>query len=381
MKNIQISPSYKPAYYYGGPTMSVSKLCEELVKAETPVTVLTTTANGAAELPAGSRIIDGVPVHYHPRMTGDPTHFSPSLLKTLDRTLKLSRSHQTIVHIHSWWNLVTIFSCWIAKRRKVAVLLSPRGMLTTYTLGNRNTGMKHIIHSLLGKSLLKYSHIHATSAKEKQDLLKIIKPKSITVIPNFVRFPQEPQAARSVADGALQLLFLSRIEEKKGLDILFKALSQVNFEWQLAIAGSGTASYVDNLKHIASELNIGQFISWKGHITDEDKFSVMENHDLLVLPSHNENFANVVIESLAVGTPVLLSDRVGLSEYIIEQQLGWISKLNPKEFAHTLQQIHADKSQLDKIRSRAPAIIRRDFNEIKIVDQYIDLYNRILTNG
>ena len=141
--------------------MSVAKLSEELTKAGHEVTVLTTTANGKEELnvPIGKEtLVDGVKVYYFKRLTKDHTHFSPSLFWFLHRTLKAekrkTKKEEIIVHIHAWWNLVSIFSCLVAKLHGVKVVLSPRGMLTSYSLTNRNSKFKDAIHFFLGKSLL-----------------------------------------------------------------------------------------------------------------------------------------------------------------------------------------------------------------------------------
>ena len=110
IKLLQIIAAYKPAYIYGGPTMSVSKLCEALTKTEIEVEVLTTTANGKDELnvrPAKSIDVDGVKTTYFKRLTKDHTHFSPALLLTLRKKIKEQRATtQTpnanlIIHIHA----------------------------------------------------------------------------------------------------------------------------------------------------------------------------------------------------------------------------------------------------------------------------------------
>jgi len=381
MKNIQISPSYKPAYYYGGPTMSVSKLCEELQIAGLSPIVLTTTANGNAELPAKSVLVDGVAVRYFKRITKDPTHYSPDLFKALKGILRHRQQEPTLIHIHSWWNIVTLFSCWIAKKAKVAVVLSPRGMLTQYTLGNRNSMIKSVIHRFIGQGLIRHCHVHATSEQEKRDILKIITPKSITIIPNFVRFPVDYNTSGAQDDGQFKLIFLARIEEKKGLDILFQSLSQLAFNWRLTIAGAGSEVYVQELKKQASRLNINHQINWIGQVRDVDKFYLLAQHDLMVLPSHNENFANSVVESLAVGTPVLISAHVGLADYVVEHNLGWISVLHPDSFASALTLIHNHASERKRISEQAPSIIHADFHPKKIVGQYLALYDYAIKHG
>ncbi len=201
--------------------MSVAKLCEALVQYQNAnLEVLTTTANGQNELAVAQgqqTSVDGVRVTYFKRITKDHTHFSPDLLLALRK--KIKDQGELIIHIHSWWNLVTIFSCLVAKLNRVPVVLSPRGMLTNYTQNNRNSFFKSALHTLIGKSLLKYVHIIASSEQEKQDVLQIIKPKSISILPNLVSLPKSFEHRTLDADrSTFRLLFLSRIEEKKGLD-------------------------------------------------------------------------------------------------------------------------------------------------------------------
>ncbi|MBC6112148.1 XrtY-associated glycosyltransferase XYAG1 [Pedobacter fastidiosus] len=440
MKIIHITASYKPAYIYGGPIQSVGKLCEALQRFTVNdkilqkdqgesfnIDVLTTTANGKQELDieAGKmQIVESVAVTYFKRWTKDHSHFSPGLLWALRKSILKYKNpppahsqsyappskggkgsfetetfqlesnnledynNDIVVHIHAWWNLVSMLSCWVAKWYKIPVILSPRGMLTSYTIGNRNSLSKKILHNLLGKRLLKYVHIHATSEKEKEDILKIVQPKSITVIPNLVGFLEGEASIKyqvSISEdqdfsNTFRIIFLSRIEEKKGLDLLFEALALLDFSWSLTIAGSGNEVYVRSLKAKAESLKLNNQIIWLGQIANEDKFDLMQNSDLLVLTSHNENFANVIIESLSVGTAVLVSEHVGLADYVKEKDLGWISALNPIQIGEQITSSYRDTIKRAHIREVAPSIISQDYKDEVLVKKYINLYNRVL-NG
>lgn len=367
--------------------MSVAKLCES-IKSYADIEVLTTTANGKVELnvvPDKQELVDGVPVTYYERITKDHTHFSPALLLALHRKIKYEKNrtvNDLIIHIHSWWNLVTIFSCLVAKINNIPVALSPRGMLTNYTQNNRNSILKSAIHILLGKSLLKYVHIIASTELEKQDVLEIVKPKSISIISNLVSLPNYNPVAikKDIDDEKFKLIFLSRIEKKKGLDILFDAIALLTINWTLDIAGTGEEVYVESLKLKAKSLNIEQKLNWIGHISNENKFELMKNYDLFVLSSHNENFANVVIECLSVGTPVFLSDKVGLSNYVLNNELGFVSSLQPKEIAFKLTEAFENKEKREHIRTSAPAVIEKDFNETTLTKNYINQYEKILNS-
>ena len=388
MKIIQICAAYKPAYVYGGPTMSVSKLSEELVKAGQDVTVLTTTANGKSELDvpiSKETLVDGVKVYYFKRWTKDHTHFSPALFWFLHKTIKNAKriakatpspkeraGERLVIHIHAWWNLISIFSCLVAKLHGVKIILSPRGMLNEYTLSNRNSISKRIIHFLWGKNLLKYTDIHATSNKESIDINQFLGKKA-HIISNFVKIPSVISLQNNKTE-AYNLVFLGRINEIKGLENLFLALSQIKIDWQLNIGGEGETSYLESLKTLAITHNIQHQINWLDHVNNETKFTLLSSADLLILPSFKENFANVVIEALAVGTPVLISNGVGLSDYVEQTNLGWISSNMPEQLAQTINQSFLEKEKRECIRKQAPEIIKKDFDENKLVNEYINLY-------
>lgn len=380
MKILQVNASYKPAFVYGGPTMSVSQLSEQLTKSGHIIEVFTTTANGDQELPVppGVRtVVDNVPVTYFRRLTGDHSHFSPSLIKSLWGNVK----NFDVVHIHAWWNLVSVLSCWVALIRGVPVVVSPRGTLSEYSFANRNSVAKRIIHVGLSKSLLKKVTMHVTSNREKMAIEKIISHGRIVNIFNFVDFPKITPVKTESSDAvSLRLLFFSRIEEKKGLDILLNALASINIPYHLTVAGDGNDKYIERLKLLATDRGISKNVSWVG-FQGADKFGLMQRHDLMILPSHDENFGNVVIESLSVGTAVLISKNVGLAEYVSEKEFGWICELDSKSIGSNLESIFNQRFRLADIRHSAPEIIKEDFSEKNLTVKYLGMYRQIIHNG
>jgi glycosyltransferase involved in cell wall biosynthesis len=377
LKILQICAAYKPAYVYGGPTMSVAMLCEALVNADISAEVFATTANGAVELPveAGKAVmIDGVTVTYFKRITKDHTHFSPALVKALWKRVK----EFDVVHIHAWWNLVSVLSCMVALIKGIPVVLSPRGTLSDYSFSNKNTGKKELIHHLFGKKLLAKCHIHITARRESVSVLNFITPLSITILPNFVKLEAGAVKEKPVAGAELKLLFFSRIEEKKGLDILLNALRSVTVPFRLTVAGDGDKDYIGHLKALVTDPVITDKITWAGFYND-DKFDLLRGHELLVLPSHDENFGNVVIESLSVGTPVLISENVGLADYVRQNNLGWICEANAGSVSKAINNISNNyHNEMMNIREHAPDMIRKDFSGDQLVQRYIQFYQNII---
>ncbi len=363
--------------------MSVAKLAESIgsyAHALSGQEVITTTANGKEELnvPVNQPVIvEGVSVTYYSRWTKDHTHFSPALLLGLWKKISHYRKSKKkiSVHIHSWWNTVAVLSCVIALVRGVPVFLSPRGMLNSHTETHRHSFYKSFIHWVMGKALLKRVHLITSSNLEKKKTAAFVQSKTISVIPNIVALPHSVNKQAPGRDHErLNFLFVGRIDKIKGLDLLFTALSTYPLPWELSIAGTGEDGYVHHLQQLARQLTISGHINWMGHIHNEEKFTVMANHDVLVLTSYTENFANVVIESLAVGTPVILSDQVGLADYVERTQLGWVAALNVRSIGEKLLEAGKAKDMRTIIRKKAPEIINADFNEISLVQQYINVY-------
>lgn len=358
--------------------MSVSALCEALSKANIDTEVFTTTANGTTELPVTanqSTMVNGVTVIYFKRITKDHTHFSPALLKTLWKRAK----EFDAIHIHAWWNLVSVSSCAIALAKGVPVILSPRGTLSDYSFVTNNTNKKQLIHRFIGKKLLAKCHIHITAVRESISIQKIVKPLSITTIPNFVKLPSHPIERLVTANDSLKLLFFSRIEEKKGLDILLQALNTITIPFHLTIAGGGDISYINKLKALVLNPAVVAKITWAG-VYNDNKFDMLSRHDLLVLPSHDENFGNVVIESLSVGTPVLVSHNVGLADYVKEHHLGWVCDTDATSISDAINSISVLTTERKEIQNIAPGVIKKDFSVSHLVQQYISFYKDILAH-
>ncbi len=372
MKILHITPSYLPATIYGGPTFSVSRLCESLVSAGSQVRVLTTTANGKNELDVltgQSQPVHGVEVFYYPRLTKDHTHFSPQLLR---QVWKQCRRFDA-VHIHSWWNLVAVLSFLVCRIRGVRPIVSPRGMLSPYSKGAGRSLLKSAVFFLTKRQLERGAFLHYTSTQEREK--SMVKARSF-IAPNIVELPDfrpSPENARA----EFHLCFLGRIDPVKGLEWLFRSLPRLAFPWHLEIVGDGQKDYLQSLKTLGSQLEIEKRISWAGWLSEGPKFDKIRSADLIVLLSRHENFANVVLESLAVGTPVLLSDQVGLSDYVLENDLGWVTPLDQEKIAQTLETAFLDTEKRRRIREQAPGIIRRDFDAGRVAEGYLGAYMEV----
>lgn len=378
MKILVITPYYKPAFKYGGPVNSISRICEALTSTpELALEVFTTNANADSKLNEETRksiVVDGVNVTYFNKYFNNNFFISPSFLVSLVKRVK----EFDIVHVNMWWNWLSIFGAIVAITAGKKLIISPRSNVTQYILHHKNRKFKELIHNSFGKKLLSKAHFHITAQLELDDVKKLTPVKSYSIIHNLINLPQIQFS--KTRNEIFTIIFLSRIDRKKGLELLLESLSQVTFDYQLKIGGDGDPLYVSELKELCEILGISSKIIWLGWLNNQEKFIELSSSDLFALTSYNENFANVVIEALYVSTPVMISNEVGLHEFVKDNELGWITKCSVESITTTLNFIFQNREGLQIISDRARPVIMESFPEHKLVAHYLDMYKQVLNN-
>jgi glycosyltransferase involved in cell wall biosynthesis len=136
--------------------------------------------------------------------------------------------------------------------------------------------------------------------------------------------------------GQRVLLFLSRIHEKKGCDLLVEAFARVaakDASLHLVVAGPDQTGWVARLKAIALGAGIADRITWPGMLRNDMKWGAFYAAEAFVLPSHQENFGIAVAEALGCGLPALISDKVNIWREVESSQAGLVE---PDTLAGTL---------------------------------------------
>ncbi len=121
------------------------------------------------------------------------------------------------------------------------------------------------------------------------------------------------------------LLFLARVHEKKGIDLFLRAIARNRQNYQehaFVIAGPGAAAYISELKAMGLQLGLERQLIWAGPLYAETKWAAIREAEAYVLPSHQENFGLSVVEALACGVPVLITNKVNIWREIIADGAG-----------------------------------------------------------
>ena len=128
--------------------------------------------------------------------------------------------------------------------------------------------------------------------------------------------------------GKRLVLFMGRIHPKKGCDLALHAFANVlsgDLNWHLVMAGPDQVGWASSLQSLAAELRIQNRVTWTGMLNGDLKAGATGAAEVMLLPSHQENFGIVVAEALAQGVPVLISNKVNIWREVEHDGAGIIA--------------------------------------------------------
>jgi glycosyltransferase involved in cell wall biosynthesis len=176
-----------------------------------------------------------------------------------------------------------------------------------------------------------------------------------------------------------KILMLSRLHEKKGVDILIRAAAQLRDEGQnfvLLLAGTGEAPYERLLKDLTAQLNLTNRVLFLGLITGTKKISLYQCADLFVLPTLQENFALVLTEALACGTPVITTRGTDIWPQI-QQAGGFISEATPAAIADSIRARLSNPAELAEVGRKGRAWVFDNLAQGPLAARYETLYRDV----
>ena len=377
LRILHVIPSYLPAVRYGGPLYAVHGLCKHLVNLGHHVDVFTTNVDGDDVLGCGSEYqitMDGVGVHYFPVQFPRRLYYSPQLAHALDAKI----TNYDLLHLHSLYLHPILAAARCATKNNIPYLIAPRGMLIKDLIQRKNTLLKMFWISLFERRTLEQaSAIHVTSSLEALEIEKFpFNWPEILEYPNGVEPPA--MAARIEREQNL-ILFLGRIHWKKGLDRLIPALSGMP-DVRLIIAGNDESGYLEDLRILAAKYHVTGQISFYGPVHDEDKWRLYQQAGVFVLPSYSENFANTVLEAMAMACPVVVTPQVGLAQTVQDSGAGIVCGGEPSILHDAIKQVIDNPPLAQKMGEAGQHLILERFAWPNIASSLETDYYRLLTN-
>jgi glycosyltransferase involved in cell wall biosynthesis len=184
---------------------------------------------------------------------------------------------------------------------------------------------------------------------------------------------------RPVAD-MRTALFLSRFHPKKGLPLLAEAWQRVKPRgWRLLAVGPDEDGHRGEIERLAEKLGLGSSWEFRGMVTGDEKWRLLAGADVFILPTHSENFGNVVAESLLAATPVITTMGAPWSE-LVERRCGWWTKPSVEGIAAALKEAtELPRAALCVMGERGRAWASREFAWPGIAQRMANAYDAILS--
>jgi glycosyltransferase involved in cell wall biosynthesis len=397
MRILQIVPSV--SLVYGGPSQMVLGLSQALAAEGVEVTLLTTNTNGDAgqpplDVPIAKPVKkDGYEIIYFPCFPFRRYKFSPGLLHWLASHAK----DYDLAHIHALFSPVSTAAATIARSRSLPYILRPLGTLDPADLRKKKQ-LKKIYGLLLERAnLAGAAGVHFTSEEEAKISERFGTYTKDLVIPLGVDLPNNlPEKGKArqqweissdragicEADRPL-ILFMSRIDPKKGLDLLIPALETLqqegaDFQFVLAGANPQDPAYENRIADKLKNSILKQQTTIAGFVKGELKLALLADADIFVLPSYYENFGIAVAEAMAVGTPVIISDRVHIWQEIEAATAGWVTSCEVEQLTHLLRLALQQPNEREQRGKNARVLVQQKYSWKAIAGQMIEAYRTII---
>ena len=375
IKVIEIVPDLSPSS--GGPSYTVPALCNALRKQRFNVKIITGYFQGEARkrddiLFNNIQFLKGV----HNRQAR--IRYIPHLDKAIQSEIEGGQS--VVIHSNGLWSQSSIVAADVARINSLPHVVTLRGMLTPWAMRQKPLKKTIAWHMYQKDILARASAVHATSQNEAEEFKEFGIPTPVTVIPNGVDANEIVPSPASGKSKKKQILFLSRIHPKKGLDMLVEAWRAIRGEgWECIVAGPNEDGYADVINRLIVKSGLENEMKVVGPVYGNAKKQLFEESSLFVLPTYSENYGVVVAEALAAELPVITTHGAPWEE-LRSHECGWWIRPDVNSLSETLvEAIHTPAERLEKMGSNGRALIVNKYTWDKIAEKFSRLFQSIVS--
>ncbi len=244
----------------------------------------------------------------------NPFLYSPNAKKLL------LNSESDILHMEALWRYPQMLMPVWKKKQQKPIVCSPHGMLDPYIIKSQGFVKRIIAKLFFQKGLDAVTCYHALCQKELEDIRAYGLKQPVAIIPNGINLPIT-DAKYTKDDNKKHLLYLGRLHEKKGVDILLKAIVLIRrqfpellLRWHFDLVGWDHENCRRNLEKIVADNNLQDIVTFHGGLFGEDKTRMYATSDAYILPSHGEGLPMTILEAWSWKLPVIMTPQCHIQE-------------------------------------------------------------------
>jgi glycosyltransferase involved in cell wall biosynthesis len=384
-----VCPSMHPRN--GGPPRVVNGSAIALAKQGIPVEIATTEPadSVAATHEAWPGLVEhGVKMHIFPRAGPQRLGRSPALSRMIADNIE----RFDLLHVHCVWEKALADAAALFRSARKPVFVSPHGMLDQWQMA-QSTLVKQIALRLFGTgAMLKGADALLFGTQDEADEARPLNlPGPVVRMPNGVS-PVDlgnPAAARAAILQRFPtlrawkriVLFFSRLHHKKGLDMLVEAFGRVHRDFPdagiFAAAIAQDERYATAVRARIEELQPTNILLTT-ELEGSGALAAVAGSDIFCLPSHQEGFSIAIIEALAAGLPVLITDQCHMQE-LDPHRVGFAVPATIDGLEHGLRQILSlDADEIAAMSARAEMLVETHYTWDRVAERLSSAYRDAL---
>ena len=387
MKILHVVPSFAPCFSHGGVVNASYQIAKKQVENGHDVTVYTTdSCNDRLKFEDNYNVdVEGIKVFYFKNLSNTfknkltidtPISSINYLRKTIDNF--------DIIHIHEHRHSLAIATHRYAKKNNVPYVLQAHGSVLPFF---QKEQLKEIFDKLWGFDILHdASRVFALSEVEKGQYLKMgVSEDRIEIVPlgiNLDEYNNLPDKGHfkskyKIDENDKLILFLGRIHEIKGLDLLINSFKKIpNENVKLAIVG-GDYGFKTELEKLINTYDLNDKVIFPGVLTGQDKIEALVDCDIFVMPSRYESFTTSGLEAMACSKPLILTKNNHIHTWV-KDNVGLICEFEDEDLSNCMKTLLNDENLCEKFGKTGRHLIENKYDWDKVSKQIEGIYQNCI---
>jgi glycosyltransferase involved in cell wall biosynthesis len=388
MKILIVTPAVGPVY--GGPSKIVTELAQAVGNIGINVDMVTTNANGSTKLDVPLDVWIQEKFYRIKYFTyWDISEYKISLSMT--NWLFRHVADYDIVHTCAIFSYPVLPAHWACQWHKIPYIMTPHGMLEPWAMSYKG-GKKRLYYTLFEKPALQKAKAIQITASPEADGVKSLGIKTpVVFVPNgihrqdFERLPSPEKFYQEFPDtrNKALILFLGRIDPKKGIDLLAPAFAKVHHQFpqtHLVVAGPDNIGFLPTAESYFAQAGCLDAVTFTGMLAGSLKYAALAAASVYVAPSYSEGFSMSVLEGMASGLPCIITTGCNFPE-ASAAQAAHVVKIDADEIADAMIECLSNPQQAKEMGARARQLIIEKYTWERIADNMTKVYEAILNNN
>lgn len=300
------------------------------------------------------------------------------------------RGKVDVLHQHGIWSLLSHSVGTVQKRWETPTIVATHGMLGPVALRHGRLRKKLFGLMIERPNFVNCRCLHALSVNEARSMRAWGLANPIAVVPNGIdagRYCKLPDPAAfadrlAKARGRRIVLYLSRLHPLKGVGLLIESWGRLGAirgdDWLLVIAGGGIKRFERRLREFVEEIRLGESVMLTGPLYGKRKLEALSAADAFVLPSHSEGFPVAVLEAMACGLPVVVTERCNIAD-VGEHGAGWVVRANVESLEQVMGRcLSLSEEERKRIGKKGLELVRRKYTWDLLAERMNEVYEWML---